>query len=730
MKMLFRYGYFDDKKVVIFLLVVFACKFAAAQVNTVTLSNGSIFLIGDKVQLFEDKTGLLTPGNVINASGFTQSTSTVPGLYTLNGTLWIRFTMVNASAVSNFVLNLNYPILDEATLYQFKNGRLINAQTDGFNRAFSKKKYKLQAFVYDLNLLPNDTSTYLLKVNSSVPVSLPLEVGSAGNILHEASKKDIFTALYIGIILSLFLYNIFIYFSVRDRGYIYYVFYILLFGFTQIILQGYGWRWLWPGTPVLNPYSIIIVASLAGLAAIAFARLFLDTRKIFPRLDKVFYLFSLLYVLAIILVIAGKYSVSFRIIDINVSALVLFSFVISILIAKKGNSSGIFFLISWTIFIVAMLIFVLKNAGVFPYTSFTNFVLYIGSSIQAILLSIALANRINIYKKEKENSQAQALKVSQENEQLIREQNVVLEQKVTERTNELRTTNHQLSNTLMELKDAQTQLVDAEKMASLGQLTAGIAHEINNPINFVKSNISPLKLDIKDIFDIVQEYNDLHTVNGDVNAYKIKLQKIEQLQQQLDVEFIKNEITHLIKGIEDGADRTAEIVRGLRTFSRLDESELKIANIHDGIESTIVLIRNNIPFYVQVIKQFNAKGDIECYPGKLNQVFMNIITNGLQAINAKPERSEAEYLTIRTSDIEGDKIEISIKDTGIGMNEEVKHRVFEPFFTTKDVGEGTGLGMAIVFKIIEKHHGKITINSSPGNGAEFILTLPHIQPIT
>ncbi len=267
-------------------------------------------------------------------------------------------------------------------------------------------------------------------------------------------------------------------------------------------------------------------------------------------------------------------------------------------------------------------------------------------------------------------------------------------------------------------------------MASLGQLTAGIAHEINNPINFVKSNINPLKLDIKDIFDVIKEYNHLHELSGDVSIYKKELKQIAELQQQLDIDFIKNEVQHLIKGIEDGAERTAEIVRGLRTFSRLDESELKIANVHEGIDSTIVLIRNTIPFDVRIVKHFNAAGNIECYPGKLNQVFMNIITNGLQAISAKHNRTDAESIIITTRDIDKTWMDISIKDTGIGMTEEVKHRVFEPFFTTKDVGEGTGLGMAIVFKIIEKHHGRIDINSSPGNGAEFIITLPYVQPIT
>ena len=183
-------------------------------------------------------------------------------------------------------------------------------------------------------------------------------------------------------------------------------------------------------------------------------------------------------------------------------------------------------------------------------------------------------------------------------------------------------------------------------------------------------------------------------------------------------------------GIEDGAERTAEIVRGLRTFSRLDEGELKVANVHDGFNSTLILMRNSMPAYLRIEKKFMAKGNLECFPGKLNQVFMNILNNAIQAIEEKTEKEDEEWILISTLDIPGDKIQIHIKDSGIGMSEQVKRKIFEPFFTTKSVGVGTGLGMAIVFKIIEEHHGRIEVNSEPGKGAEFILTLPYIHPLT
>jgi two-component system, NtrC family, sensor kinase len=277
------------------------------------------------------------------------------------------------------------------------------------------------------------------------------------------------------------------------------------------------------------------------------------------------------------------------------------------------------------------------------------------------------------------------------------------------------------------LKDAQIQLVESEKMASLGVLTAGIAHEINNPINFVKSNIKPLQLDFQDIIELIDEYSILHT--ADTSEIAPQLNKIEKLRNQIGLEFVKTEIVNLMKGIENGAERTAEIVRGLRTFSRLDESVIKEVNIHEGIDSTLILLRSNIPAYVSIEKDYQADGSIECYPGKLNQVFMNILSNAVQAIKEKPQVAEVEKISIATRNISETQVELRIKDTGKGMPEEVKHKIFEPFFTTKEVGEGTGLGLAIVFKIIQEHSGKIEVVSREGFGSEFIITLNTSIPI-
>lgn len=586
-------------------------------------------------------------------------------------------------------------------------------------------------YVYPLDLPADSSATYELEIETFNPVNLTARICNPEWISNELNLKVFIAAIYIGVMFSTFFYNLFIFFSLKDKSYLYYCLYVLFLGVAQLLSLGYGVSPLNTHYPDVDLYGVTIFTSISFISGLLFALYFLQLNEYVKRAVPITWLIMASYTLVLILSCFNLNRVCFALLNVNALATCFFLLFVSAYVIRRGHTAAIYYLVAYVVLLIGLITYVLKNYGIIKPSWFVNNIIIIGSALEAVLLSIALANRINILRKEKEVSQANALQAAAENERLVRDQNIILEKNVAERTEELSTANKQLNQALVSLKDAQAQLVDAEKMASLGQLTAGIAHEINNPINFVKSNINPLKLDMKDIFDVIDGYSRLHELStGDVAAYKKQLDEVASLKQQIDVDFIRDEVGHLIKGIEDGADRTAEIVRGLRTFSRLDESELKMANVHEGIESTVVLIRNNIPFDVQIIRHFNATANIECYPGKLNQVFMNIIMNGLQAINAKHSRSAEESITITTRDVNKDWIEISIKDTGIGMTEEVKHRVFEPFFTTKDVGEGTGLGMAIVFKIIEKHHGKIDIVTSPGNGAEFIITLPHTQPIT
>ncbi|MDW7695632.1 PAS domain S-box protein [Flammeovirgaceae bacterium SG7u.111] len=289
------------------------------------------------------------------------------------------------------------------------------------------------------------------------------------------------------------------------------------------------------------------------------------------------------------------------------------------------------------------------------------------------------------------------------------EKYIALESDITHR----KETEQKLKSTLSDLQSAQSQLVQSEKMASLGQLSAGIAHEINNPINFVFAGTETLKFSMEDFMQIMDKYCELDKTENT----EAVLQEIKELKEEFEFGELKEDIFGLIEDIMIGAVRTSEIVKGLRNFSRLDEHNMKLANIHEGLDSTLILLKNQIKNKVQVHKKYGNIHELNCYPGQLNQVFMNILTNAIQAVETEGN------IWISTYEQDQETL-ISIKDDGEGMSKEVVEKIFEPFFTTKDVGEGTGLGMSISYGIIQKHKGKIVVNSQEGKGSEFIIHLP------
>jgi signal transduction histidine kinase/ligand-binding sensor domain-containing protein len=294
--------------------------------------------------------------------------------------------------------------------------------------------------------------------------------------------------------------------------------------------------------------------------------------------------------------------------------------------------------------------------------------------------------------------------------------------KLDKSNQDLNVANQQVEKALKDLREAQSQLVHAEKMSSLGQLTAGIAHELNNPINFVSANVKPLKQDIHDILEILEQYNAITPDDGS-NGLAEKLAEIQNLKEEVELDYVIQEVDQLMKSITDGATRVADIVRDLRNFSRLDEDDLKRVDLHEGLDATLKLLTNQLKT-IQVIKTYGQGiPEIDCYPGQINQVWMNILTNAVQAMENGGE------IRIRT-EMDGDsQVRVTITDTGCGMTPEVMARVFEPFFTTRDVGQGTGLGMSVTYGIIQKHSGTIEVASEVGKGTTLTVTLPLKQNV-
>jgi two-component system NtrC family sensor kinase len=251
-------------------------------------------------------------------------------------------------------------------------------------------------------------------------------------------------------------------------------------------------------------------------------------------------------------------------------------------------------------------------------------------------------------------------------------------------------------------------------------MTAGIAHEINNPINFVQSNVGPLKRDVQDILSLLEQYANLENDND----LQLKLNNLKAQYKNLEIDFLKEEIAQLLNGIEEGSKRTAEIVKGLRIFSRMDKNERVSADINECLSSTLVVMKNMTKAEVTLnILLAKDLPKLDCYPGKLSQVFMNLITNAVQATKLPNRQPKDRIITIESAQ-QNECILIHISDNGAGIPENIQDKIFEPFFTTKDVGEGTGLGLSIVHGIIAEHNGIIDFQNVPEGGTRFTIHLP------
>ncbi len=697
------------------ILILFISVRLHARTGTSIINIDSVkerLLVRSGTFFLKDEAGNMTVSDAVASDKWQPNKTGIPNFGVTRSAYWISLNLNNQSKIETFILKIPAPILDSIQLY-IEAGNILRLQYSiGEATPVMNRPYNSTDFLLPLTLPSNKISRIYLRVKNGDNLQVPMILGSEKNMLREDKQKDFFWAIFIGLLASMIVYNLFLALSVNDNTYFVYVLYLIAVLLTQISIQGYT-NYLFPGSKWLNEHIATLMPAFVGVSGIYFMQRFLHTRQAEPLLDKWFLPFFIAYSCSFLLVVFNQIYYGFLLAEITAASVAFYMMFVAARMSYKGDRAAKFFSVAWGIFLAGIVFYTLKDYDIFEYNNFTLYTMPVGSALESILLSFALADKINILKKEKTISQAQALREAEKNAQLIRMQNTVLETRVTERTAELTTA-------MSDLKNAQAQLVESEKMASLGQLTAGIAHEINNPINFVISNVKPLRRDVTMLTDVLAQVEELV---GSNHSAKEVLEKIHSIKEDVEYDYLITEIDFLLKGISDGSERTAEIVKGLRIFARVDENDVKVTNIHDGLDSTIIIVNTLLSDKIAVEQDYGSVSMIECYPGKLNQAFLNIMSNGIHAIREKFGDRKGGIIKIKTW-TEGEMYNISIADNGCGIPSGVGIKIFEPFYSTKEVGEGTGLGLSIAYNIIKKHEGTINYESVINEGTKFILSVP------
>ncbi|MFM9006722.1 MAG: 7TM diverse intracellular signaling domain-containing protein, partial [Flavobacteriales bacterium] len=488
----------------------------------------------------------LSMEEIAKSTDFKEVTTGAPNLGLSNDWKYVKFSFNGLNSGQSNLCYIGNSSIEHIELYRIDDGLKLVA-TSG-STVKSSNDFTTPSG-YALKMDAAGPGEYLIRMQSSKQLIVPVYLGGSNRILQMAGKEDSIMYLYLGIIAVLFFYNLFLAFATKEKGYAGYSLYMLSIAFTQLVLFGYGNTYLWPGNEWLGSYGVHMMGAISGITTIFFSRAFLRLKIFTPIIDKILLGYAILYCVAILLCFIGFGIESYNLINFCAASSILL-IIASISARKKGNRSAGYFLLAWSVFIVACTIFAMKDFGVLPYNFWTVYSLPFGSAIEGVLLSFALADKINILRKQKEDADALHIKT-------IESQNELLETKVLQRTAQLEEAKNQIQSQYDDLRITQKQLVDSEKFAGLGQMTAGIAHELNNPINFMTSNVAPLKRDVSEVLEILEAYLSL----GE-NASADDLRTLKMRCEEMDIDFLRNEISQLLQGITEGSKRTAEIVKG------------------------------------------------------------------------------------------------------------------------------------------------------------------------
>ena len=677
---------------------------------------------------FIDSTGQYNCYQVLNKDEFkAESVGNNTIYYGFNEyVLWVKLRCTDLSSYQ--FIQINNAHLDFITLYKVKNNNIIDSIATGDHLPFSTREFNNNMFVFSID---KTCDYYLFKVQTEGMLSLPFEFLTTAKFIEPAPLLNEF---YYGMLLVAVCFVIFLVLRFRQLLYIYYLLNLVALGVVLGTDGGLMFEYLWPNRPIINHFVIVFYST--GIFLLLFVDKFLAIKENAPGIKRIFNILYAVICVNACLNILGLYNFPIKVALIIATIIPFINLFAGLRIFFHNKSlANFFYNIAFVVYCIFYSIYILSFMDLFPTNYIIKNALFFANLIQILFLFLAIVEKFNSIEKERIKSDRLLIAEIKKNESILLNQNKILEERVNERTSEIESLNEELNQTneelisaneslnrqkteieqtLLILQNTQNQLIQSEKMASLGVLVAGIAHEINNPVNFISASWQGIRRYLDEIKQLLDNYLALTPQN-----YKAEIQKINEKETKLGLQNVFRYFKTADKNIVNGINRVIEITSSLRNYSYQSDGNYAFCDLADSIKGSLVILSNEYKYRIEVIEKYGNVPPVKCISGKINQVFMNILNNAIDSIQG------TGTITIRTYyDKASSKVVVSIKDTGQGIPDSVKSKIFDPFFTTKEVGKGTGLGLYIAYGIIQQHNGEILVTSEVGKGTEFIIKLP------
>jgi signal transduction histidine kinase len=645
--------------------------------ETISLNNlKELEEIGKQTYYLEDASLQLTIDDVISdslQSKFKANSQKAINFSSTASAYWLKFNVTNTTS-EDFYLNVGSAYIDAISLYEFdETNTLISTRQTGDDLPFYTREIEVGNYLFALDLEKGNNRTYYLRVKSDQPLFFLLRVGTLKSFIAYEHDLDFLQGIYFGVMLLIFLYNLFLYFSTREKIYLYYIAYVFSITWFMASVFGYFFEYFWPNTPSINKL-VVISSGLTMITATLFTQKFLNTKEADPKMHKGSMVFLVLGVLVCILVPLGFKIESLKIAQGGLLIMAIYFLVLGIRFRLKGYRPANYYLLAWGALILGIFFAILESLNITRVMSYLN-AMQIGSALEVVLLSFALGDRINMYKKEKEDAQLEALNAARENERLIQEQNVLLEKKVKERTAEVAIQNEKL----IELNKEKDMLIN---MA---------AHDLRTPLTHIR-----LLVQLIDVTSLELTSNQKSYLEEIDNSASRLTQMIGRI---LNLHALETNQVKLKKEVVDLVELVNYVIKCFRLSS--EEKEIKVTtNIEPG---------NHL---IEVDKSY------------MIQVLENLLSNAIKF----SERGTQVKFYVKTVD---DKTHVIIEDQGPGISEEDQKKLFGRFqklSAQPTAGETSiGLGLSIVKKYIESMEGEIVCVSKLGVGTKFIMSFDSVE---